>query len=60
MTLVITLMEIQGKVIYSRLPLGLGMRYLRHRTQLGTRHGLRTNLPVYLRHYAQKVPIIPT
>jgi len=28
-------------------------------TQLGTRHGLRTKLLVYLRHYAQKVPIIP-
>ena len=27
-------------------------------TWLGTKHSLRTRLPVYLRHYVQKVPII--
>jgi len=29
-------------------------------TQLVTRHSLRARLPVDLRHYAQKLPIIPT
>ena len=28
-------------------------------TQLVTRHSLRVRLPVDLRHYAQKLPIIP-
>ena len=28
-------------------------------TQLVTRHSLRARLPVDLRHYAQKLPIIP-